>query len=89
LTTATTFVLDANVFIEAARRYYAFDIVPWFWVNLIHHADKGQLLSIDRVKLELERGRDELADWAKHDFAQAFASTDDSSVIDYYGQIMA
>ena len=25
------YVLDANVFIEAARRYYAFDLVPRFW----------------------------------------------------------
>jgi hypothetical protein len=26
----TKYVLDANVFIEAARRYYAFDIAPPF-----------------------------------------------------------
>ncbi|MEM3335857.1 MAG: DUF4411 family protein [Thermoplasmata archaeon] len=25
-----TYLLDANVFIEAARRYYAFDIAPPF-----------------------------------------------------------
>jgi hypothetical protein len=25
-----TYVLDANVFIEAARRYYAFDLAPPF-----------------------------------------------------------
>lgn len=25
------FLLDANVFIEAYRRYYSFDIAPSFW----------------------------------------------------------
>ena len=24
-------LLDANVFIEAAKRYYAFDLAPSFW----------------------------------------------------------
>jgi len=31
----SVYVLDANVFIEAARRYYAFDIAPKFWDTLI------------------------------------------------------
>lgn len=30
MTSSTVYVLDANVFIEAARRYYAFDIAPVF-----------------------------------------------------------
>lgn len=27
----TKYILDANVFIEAHRRYYSFDIAPSFW----------------------------------------------------------
>jgi hypothetical protein len=27
----SVYVLDANVFIEAARRYYAFDLATRFW----------------------------------------------------------
>jgi len=37
----TEYVLDANVFIEAARRYYAFDIAPPFWESLVQHAANG------------------------------------------------
>ena len=48
------YVLDSNVFMEAARRYYAFDIAPPFWESLVHHAANGRLESIDRVKQELE-----------------------------------
>lgn len=29
------YVLDTNVFIEADSRYYAFDLVPAFWDNLV------------------------------------------------------
>lgn len=43
------YVLDANVFIEAARRYYAFDLAPRFWESLEHHAANGRVRSIDRV----------------------------------------
>lgn len=69
MTASRTYVLDANVFIEASRRYYAFDIAPSFWQILIDHAGKGQVLSIDHIKVELERGKDELAKWAKNDFS--------------------
>ena len=82
------YVLDANVFIEAARRYYAFDLAPPFWESLVRHAGNGQIRSIDRVKQELERGNDELADWAQNHFRQAFASTDDAAVIQCFSDIM-
>jgi hypothetical protein len=88
MTEGKIYVLDANVFIEAARRYYAFDIVPAFWQALLAHASSTRLLSIDRVRGELQRGNDELAQWARSDFDQWFASTDQDDVVQAYGQIM-
>ncbi len=82
------YVLDADVFIEAARRYYAFDIAPPFWESLIHHAVNERVQSIDRVKEELERGRDELATWAREHFNDAFASTNEEDVIQSYTEVM-
>ncbi len=32
------YLLDANVFITASRRYYAFDLVPTFWSALVANA---------------------------------------------------
>lgn len=89
MTDGPTYVLDANVFIQAARRYYAFDVAPRFWDSLEQHAADGHLRSIDRVKQELERGKDELADWVKSNFNDAFASTDKDDVIQAYGEVMA
>ena len=84
----TTYVLDANVFIEAARRYYAFDLAPIFWESLVHHAANGRIQSIDRVKEELERGNDELATWIREHFSDAFASTDEGDIIGSYREVM-
>ena len=83
------YVLDANVFIEAARRYYAFDVAPAFWNVLIHHAAQGRIKSIDKIKQELERGNDELADWIKKgNMTDAFDSTDQEDIIQQFSEIM-
>ena len=88
------YVLDANVFIEAARRYYAFDLRSRFWDILLDRADNGVIESIDLVKKELEKGKgkdgeeDELAVWANGDFSHAFCSTDEEEIIKSYGKLM-
>ncbi len=80
------YLLDANVFIEAHRRYYAFDICPGFWVALANHNGTGNLKSIDRVKTEeFARGTDGLLNWARTavpgDF---FANSSDTDIIQAY-----
>jgi hypothetical protein len=82
------YLLDANVFMQAARQYYAFDLVPAFWKALVDHASKDRLLSIDRVKDEIERGKDELAQWANGTFRTYFVSTNEDDVLQAYGEIM-
>ena len=83
-----TYVLDANVFIEAARRYYAPDLAPAFWDGLISHAENGLVLSVDRVLVELEKGKDWLAGWSTNDFSHGFVSTDDENIIKAYSNII-
>lgn len=83
-----TYLIDTDVFIQAARLHYAFDLVPAFWDSLVRLAEDGTIRSIDRVKQELGRGKDELAEWANTQFADAFFSTDEADVIESYGKIM-
>jgi hypothetical protein len=83
-----SYVLDSNVFIQAANQYYAFDLVPSFWEGLVWHADRGRVLSIDRVSQELTKGQDELWSWARDHFSSAFASTNEKNVMEVYGDIM-
>ncbi len=82
------YLLDANVFIESAKNHYAFDIAPKFWESLIAYSKTGRIQSIDRVKTELDRGKDQVADWAEKQFQHAFASTDDAAVIANFGRLM-
>ena len=80
------YILDANIFIEAKRRYYAFDLCPGFWDSLLHHCREGNLESIDRVKKELSEG-DDLNEWKKQ-ASGLFASTDSAIVLNAYGDII-
>ncbi len=84
------FLLDANVLIEAKRRYYRFGICPGFWECLAWHNSQGTLLSLDRVKAELQRGNDDLAEWADSVVpAGFFASTRHVGVENWFGEMVA
>jgi len=58
------YLLDANVFIEAKNRHYGFDFCPafWDWIDQAHGI--GSVFSIERVRIELIGGNDDLAAWA-------------------------
>jgi phage anti-repressor protein len=60
----TTYLLDANIFIQAKNLHYGFDFCPafWEWIEQAHAA--GTVYSIDSVRTELLAGSDELATWA-------------------------
>lgn len=83
------YVLDANVFIEAYRKYYAFDLCPGFWRALVRQHENKRLFSIDRVKSELTAGSDELSDWAKGRTPDTFfKQTLDKAVRDSFASAM-
>lgn len=75
-----SYLLDANVFIQAQNQYYGFDIVPAFWDWLVSANSDGKVFSVEKVADELLGYGDELSDWAK-DRSQAggfFLSSDDA-----------
>lgn len=83
------YVLDTNVFIEAKKRYYQFDICPGFWDSMVWHCSGQTWFSIDPVRDELLKGKDDLATWAKNAVPRsAFHSTQAADVIAAYGQVM-
>lgn len=82
------FVLDANAFIQAQRRFYAFDICPGYWQALKWHNEERRICSIDRVRDELEAGGDDLWHWAKRLPKGFFEATDDLEVVDWYRQLV-
>ena len=87
MTSTKPYVIDANVFIEAHRRYYSFELAPGFWSLLVEANQAGRVTSIDRVQTELEKGKDVLAAWAG-DHDEIFSSTNDDATIAAYSQVM-
>lgn len=84
------YVLDANVFIEAHKRYYAFDICPGFWEWLSHRSTRSSIVSIDRVKAEIVGYEDALSKWAKDPAREdLFADTTEQAVSDAYKRVIA
>ncbi len=82
------FVADANLFIEAHRRYYGFDLCPGFWECLVHYSGQRQLVSIDRVRTELVGYGDELSDWVKDAPDDLFVSSLEEAVTEEYREVM-
>ncbi|MDV3251989.1 DUF4411 family protein [Devosia sp. BK] len=58
------YLLDANVFIEAKNRYYAFDIVPAFW-TWMDNVVAQNVRTITMVRDELMVKDDPLGEWMR------------------------
>lgn len=84
------FALDANAFIQAKRRFYGLDFCPGYWGALIWHYQQGRICSIDKIRDEIVRGGDDLAEWVDQHFgAAAFADTGTTAVAEAYAQMLA
>ncbi|MEN6445842.1 MAG: DUF4411 family protein [Candidatus Cloacimonas sp.] len=90
------YVLDADVFIEAHKRYYSFDIAPGFWAALLKYAKQGEIISIDKVQDEINDGYDlknpnepdDLAIWATEQFQPYFMTTKTEEVLQEYSKMI-
>lgn len=71
-----TYLLDANVFIQAKNLHYGLDFCPAFWHWLVEKNTEGQVLSIDKVADEIAAGADELTDWMRQQSSSLFRKTD-------------
>jgi hypothetical protein len=83
-----TYLLDANVFIQAKNLHYGLDFCPAFWHWLIEKNMAGQVFSIDKVADEIAAGADELTDWMRRQDDRLFRRTD-PGIAARFGQISA
>lgn len=83
------YILDSNIFIQAHRSYYPFDVVPSFWKKLEELSHKGVISSIDKVKMEIcDRAYpDELANWCADRLPNNFFK-DSSISLDSYSELV-
>jgi len=82
------YILDSNIFIQAHRFHYPFDVFPVFWNWLEKENEKGSIGSVDGVFDEIKAGKDELSDWMKGLITEKwFLKCDDEETQQYYADI--
>jgi hypothetical protein len=59
-----TWLVDADVLIEASKHHYGFDFCPGFWQWLLDRNGSGRVVSLESVREEIEQGHDDLKLWA-------------------------
>lgn len=83
-----SYLLDANVFIQAKNLHYGLDFCPAFWDWLIEKNQAQRVFSIEKVGDEIEAGDDELTAWAALR-GSGFFLEPDSSILPHLGEISA
>jgi hypothetical protein len=83
-----SYLLDANVFIQAKNLHYGLDFCPAFWDWLIDNGTRGRVLSIDKVADEIAAGADELTAWVQSHGGGWFRPTD-APVAGQFGKVSA
>lgn len=83
-----TYLLDANVFIQAKNLHYGLDFCPAFWEWLLDNHTAGRVFSIDKVADEIAAGDDELTDWMRENGNGLFVKTD-AAVAAQFGRVSA
>ncbi len=81
-----SYLLDANVFIQAKNLHYGLDFCPAFWDWIIESNAAGRVFSIEKVGDELEAGADELTEWASK-LGQTFFLRPDAPVVPALGTV--
>jgi len=81
-----TYLLDANVFIQAQNLHYGLDFCPGFWSWLVEKNEAGEVISIDKVADEINAGQDELTRWVRQQGQGLFRPTD-TQVLAQFGPV--
>ncbi len=84
-----SYILDADSFIRAKRQHYGFDSCPGYWDALLRSFRNERFCSIQPVRKELERGKDDLKTWViKTAPEEFFASVEDEGVEIAYAKVI-
>lgn len=78
-----TYLLDANVFIQAKNLYYGLDFCPAFWKWIVENNHAKKVFSIDKVADEINAGADELTEWMRNNGNGLFLKTDTATAAQF------
>lgn len=76
-----TYLLDANVFIQAKNLHYGLDFCPAFWDWLVDRNAAKMVFSIEQVGNEIGAGGDDLSTWASQRGPSFFLRPDSAMLV--------
>jgi len=82
-----TYIVDSNFFIQAHSMYYPLDVMPSFWRRVMDLANAGRIISIDKVRNEIVKNKDDLTEWCETNLAKGFFH-DSQTVIQHYIRVV-
>lgn len=83
----TQYIIDANILIQAYRKYYPMDVFISFWDRIQHLAHSDIVVSIDKVKGEIEPSGDDLSRWCLAQLPQNFFM-DSAPCLPHYAKVI-
>jgi len=75
-----TYLLDANVLIQAKNLHYGLDFCPAFWDWILEKNQLGVVYSIDKIADEIQAGGDALTEWVESYAKDIFLPTDNAVI---------
>ena len=82
------FLIDTNSLIEPYNKYYSFDLAEKFWEQLRDHIEVGDIVILDMVKDEINKGEDDLSDWLNSVNILEEVDHRNQNIIANYGRVL-
>ena len=81
-----TYIFDTNIFIRS-KNEMPMDIWPTFWGKMQELVTAGQICTSVKVKVEIDRGNDELISWMEMYAPKEFYVPLDKDIIQKYAEL--
>ena len=82
------YLIDSNIFIRSMNEM-PMNLWPTFWQRMTDMVNSGELFISTKVKEEIERGNDELAEWLKNSAPKTCFVGLDGDIMRMYGAVQA
>lgn len=86
--TADKYLIDSNSLITPYKTYYPFDFAKKFWVQMKQAINNGDILILDLVHGEVNKGDDELSEWINEFDSSLIVSHKHPAIITKYAKIL-
>lgn len=77
------YIFDTNIFIRS-KNEMPMDIWPTFWERFREMVNSGEIFTSVTVKVEIDKGKDELTEWLKQNAPKSFYLSLDADVMAQY-----